>query len=587
MAYSYIEYTSNSSANSGKDYTYSFSAVAHDTDNIKVSLGGTNLSTSQYSVVSGTVTLSAVPGAGSSPLNAALSSSNILRIYRETNRTAAEVVFSANSVIQDEDLNTSTDQARFLALEAIDRTNESIAIDPSDTTQYNIEVDGVDKRISGVATPTGDDDAVNKAYSDANVTITNDYKLTTISYATRVDGNAQTYSGGSGSDTSDESAKNWAVGVDSTHAPADGSAKEWAIGGQGVEANEVTSGNYSARKYASNAASSASSASTSATNAAASEVAAKNSAASVSSVYDNFSDTYLGKMADGASATAADTTGTWAKNASVITVASASNIIVGQEVTGSGIPTDANVIKVDGTSITISENMAAAGSSVDLDFRGQGVYGAFNGSKDGPSTDNDGNALATGMLYFNTTDNEMRIYDGGNWIAASAAGSASLLEYKFVTTSGQVSSKTYSGSADVGGTLSYTTSNIIVFLNGVQLKDTTDYTASNGTSIVLVAAPALNDELNVIAFKSFTVSDTVSASSGGTFSGNVSFGDNNITNVGSIALDSISADGSSITISNDTTLASGVDIETSTTGKIKQKGAFMQSSTHQALTLGY
>ena len=29
------------------------------------------------------------------------------------------------------------------------------------------------------------------------------------------------------------------------------------------------------------------------------------------------------------------------------------------------------------------------------------------------------------------------------------------------------------------------------------------------------------------------------------------------------------------------------DIETSTTGKIKQKGAFMQSSTHQSLALGY
>ena len=42
-----------------------------------------------------------------------------------------------------------------------------------------------------------------------------------------------------------------------------------------------------------------------------------------------------------------------------------------------------------------------------------------------------------------------------------------------------------------------------------------------------------------------------------------------------------------------TTSDSGVDIsnvvtlETSTTGKVKQKGAFMQSSTHQALTLGY
>jgi len=78
----------------------------------------------------------------------------------------------------------------------------------------------------------------------------------------------------------------------------------------------------------------------------------------------------------------------------------------------------------------------------------------------------------------------------------------------------------------------------------------------------------------------------VSASAGGTFNNNVSFGDNNITNVGSIALDSIVADGSSITISTDTTLAAGVDFETSTTGKVKQKGAFMQSSTHQALTLG-
>ena len=34
-------------------------------------------------------------------------------------------------------------------------------------------------------------------------------------------------------------------------------------------------------------------------------------------------------------------------------------------------------------------------------------------------------------------------------------------------------------------------------------------------------------------------------------------------------------------------IASGGDLQTSTTGKIKQKGAFMQSSTHQALTLGY
>jgi len=33
-------------------------------------------------------------------------------------------------------------------------------------------------------------------------------------------------------------------------------------------------------------------------------------------------------------------------------------------------------------------------------------------------------------------------------------------------------------------------------------------------------------------------------------------------------------------------VATGKDLETSTTGKIKQKGAFMQSSTHQSWVMG-
>ena len=127
-----------------------------------------------------------------------------------------------------------------------------------------------------------------------------------------------------------------------------------------------------------------------------------------------------------------------------------------------------------------------------------------------------------------------------------------------------------------------------VFLNGVLLQEgaSNDYTKTTSAVTIVGTAPADGDILKVDIYESITIWDTVSAASGATFSGNVSFGDNNITNVGSIALDSISADGSSITISTDTALAAGVDIETSTTGKIKQKGAFMQSSTHQALVLG-
>ncbi len=79
-----------------------------------------------------------------------------------------------------------------------------------------------------------------------------------------------------------------------------------------------------------------------------------------------------------------------------------------------------------------------------------------------------------------------------------------MLVYKYVATAGQT---TFSGAASVGGTLSYTSNNIIVFVNGVSL-DSTDYTATNGTSVVLASGAALNDEVVIVAFKSFTVADT-------------------------------------------------------------------------------
>ena len=282
------------------------------------------------------------------------------------------------------------------------------------------------------------------------------------------------------------------------------------------------------------------------------------------------------------------TSSSWTKNSSTITVASNIGIIVGQVVSGSGIPVNAvtknrpNVLSIDSTSIVISENMANAGSSVAVTFASRGINGAYNTSTDGPSTNNDGDTLASGNLFFNSTDNEMRIFDGANWIAATSAGSTSLIIYKYVASGSQT---TFTGADANGASLSYTADNINVFLNGVRL-DATDYTASNGTSVVLGAGATASDELVVTAYKSFTTADMVSASAGGTFNNNVSFGDNNITNVGDIALDTITADGSSIIVNTDTALAAGVDIETSTTGKVKQKGAFMQSSTHQALTLG-
>ena len=158
-------------------------------------------------------------------------------------------------------------------------------------------------------------------------------------------------------------------------------------------------------------------------------------------------------------------------------------------------------------------------------------------------------------------------------------------EYFLFTASGSETSVT---TADDGRVVSYTVGQVSCYLNGVKLVEGSgkDFQATNGSTITGLSALTASDVVEVVALSAFSPRDTVSSANGGTFNGNVSFGDNNITNVGSLALDSISADGTSITISTDTALAAGVDIETSTTGKIKQKGAFMQHSTNQAWVLG-
>ena len=459
-----------------------------------------------------------------------------------------------------------------------------------------------------------------------------------------------------GATTNDRSAKAWSQGESMTGATLGGSAKDWA---QKTDGTVTTSPSnlYSAKEYAQSATagtntyggsakgwastaydtavpgagSSDRSALHYSTDASNSALAAKASAAAVASTFDSFDDTYLGTMGTGSTqGTNPTPTGEWEKDSSTITVSANTNIKVGQVVTGhSSIPAGANVLSIDGTAIVISASMTAASPGTDptLSFIGYGVYGTYNSTKVGPTTDNDNGALADGMLYFNTTTNNMMVYKttGATWILATSAGEVSQVVHKF-TASG---SETSVSASSFSPSLTYVAGNIIVFLNGVRL-DATDYTATNGADITDLAALAASDELVVLAFKQFEVADAVSAASGGTFAGAVTFSagltantadinagtvdgatigasshstgkfttcdattdftigglvitDNTITDDGTLTITATTG----ITLGQDTALAAGKDIETSTTGKIKQKGAFMQSSTHQALTLGY
>ena len=99
----------------------------------------------------------------------------------------------------------------------------------------------------------------------------------------------------------------------------------------------------------------------------------------------------------------------------------------------------------------------------------------------------------------------MRVYDGAQWIPASASQEAALITYEYVATAGQT---TFSGNDVNAVSLSYIAGGLIVSLNGVVLRPGDDYTATNGTSIVLITAAAAGDILQAHSFASFVVANT-------------------------------------------------------------------------------
>jgi len=84
-----------------------------------------------------------------------------------------------------------------------------------------------------------------------------------------------------------------------------------------------------------------------------------------------------------------------------------------------------------------------------------------------------------------------------------ASVQAALAKYKFVATNNQT---TFTGADSNSNTLAYIAFNIIVTLNGVTL-DESDYTATNGTSVVLATGAATGSEIVILTFNDFSVAN--------------------------------------------------------------------------------
>ena len=100
-----------------------------------------------------------------------------------------------------------------------------------------------------------------------------------------------------------------------------------------------------------------------------------------------------------------------------------------------------------------SSATAAAASATSAANSADAFDDVYLGSKSSdPSTDNDGDALAAGMLYFNTTDDVLRVYSGSAWQNAAVDTTS------FITLSGTqtLSNKTLTAPVINGATIGST-----------------------------------------------------------------------------------------------------------------------------------
>lgn len=124
-------------------------------------------------------------------------------------------------------------------------------------------------------------------------------------------------------------------------------------------------------------------------------------------------------------------------------------------------------------------------------------------SASAPTLRNDSSALQVGDLYFNTTDDQMKVYGGSGWQSVGSTVNGTAQRYRYIATASQT---TFTGVDSNTNTLAYDVGFIDVYLNGVRL-DQTDYTATSGDSVVLASGAAASDEVNIVAYGNFELAD--------------------------------------------------------------------------------
>ena len=104
-------------------------------------------------------------------------------------------------------------------------------------------------------------------------------------------------------------------------------------------------------------------------------------------------------------------------------------------------------------------------------------------------------SAASGDLWFDTTAGIMKVYNGSGWVNAGSSVNGVENSVQHTATAGQTS---FTATYDAGF--------LQVFLNGIRL-DAGDYTATNGSTVVLDIGATVNDIVFIHSFGTFQLAD--------------------------------------------------------------------------------
>ena len=426
MANSFVRYTGD-----GSTTTYAIPFSYRSQDDITVTIGGVVTTAFTYNGAGTEITFTSPPADQSA-----------IQITRKTSQGTKLVDYTSGSVLTESDLDTDSDQAFFMAQEAIDDADDVIKI-----SAVNFQWDATSKRIINVSDPTDAQDAATKTWVETAATsqvtaattqATNAANsataaATSASNASTSESNAAT-SATNASDSAttattqasnaSTSATNAATSATNA-ATSETNAATSATNAATSETNAATSAS-NASTSESNASSSASAASTSATAAASSATSAATSETNASTSETNAASSATAAASSATSASGSATTATTKASEASTSATNAATSETNASNSATAAATSATNAATSETNAATSATNAAtsATNAATSETNAAASYDNFDdrylGSKTSdPTVDNDGDALVTGALYFNSSSNEMKVYGGSSWAAVA------------------------------------------------------------------------------------------------------------------------------------------------------------------------